>query len=46
MLKCATKYLTKAVDTEKDLDLVCKMMKKDKLYKIYKTNEDKVLEHL
>lgn len=36
---CDTKYLTKAVDTEKDLDLVCKMMKKDKLYEIYKTNK-------
>ena len=36
---CATKYLTKAVDTEKDLDLVCKMMKEDKLYEIYKTTK-------
>ena len=36
---CDTKYLTKAVDTEKDLDLVCKMMKEDKLYEIYKTTK-------
>ena len=33
---CETNYKTKAVDTEEDLALVCKMMKEDKLYKIYK----------
>lgn len=34
---CETKYRTKAVDTEEDLDLVCKIMKKDELYKLYKS---------
>ena len=34
---CNTKYLTKAVDTKEDLDLVCKMMKEDKLYENYKS---------
>ena len=34
---CNTKYLTKAVDTEEDFDLVCRMMKEDKLYKDYKS---------
>ena len=33
---CETNYKTKAVDTEEDLALVCKIMKKDKLYAEYK----------
>ena len=33
---CETNYKTKAVDTEEDLALVCKIMKKDKLYEEYK----------
>lgn len=33
---CETNYKTKAVDTEEDLALVCKIMKKDKLYEDYK----------
>jgi len=31
-----TKYITKAVDTKEDLDLVCEMMKKDELFNNYK----------
>ncbi len=30
-----TKYITKAVDTKEDLEKVCEMMRKDKLYKDY-----------
>ena len=33
---CNTRYITKAVDNEKDLDLVCEMMKEDKLHDQYK----------
>jgi len=33
---CETNYKTKAVDTKEDLDLVCEIMKEDKLYKDYK----------
>ena len=43
---CNTKYLTKAVDTEKDLDLVCKMMKKISYIRFIRQTKDKVLEHL
>ena len=35
---CETNYKTKAVDTEKDLDIVREMMKKDTLYNCYKLN--------
>ena len=35
---CETNYKTKAVDTEKDLDIVREMMKKDSLYNCYKLN--------
>lgn len=31
-----TKYITKAVDTKEDLEKVCKMMEKDKLFELYK----------
>jgi 3-deoxy-manno-octulosonate cytidylyltransferase (CMP-KDO synthetase) len=34
---CETKYKTKAVDTKEDLDLVCEIMKEDKLYENYKS---------
>ena len=33
---CETKYKTKAVDTKEDLDLVCEIMKDDKLFQDYK----------
>ena len=33
---CNTRYTTKAVDNEEDLDLVCEMMKEDKLHDQYK----------
>ena len=35
---CNTKYLTKAVDTKEDLDLVSDIMRNDKLYKDYKNH--------
>ena len=35
---CNTKYLTKAVDTKEDLDLVSNIMRHDKLYKDYKNH--------
>lgn len=35
---CHTNYETKAVDTKEDLDLVCNIMLKDKLYKDYKNH--------
>lgn len=35
---CETKYVTKAVDTKEDLELVRKMMIEDKLFKSYKIN--------
>ena len=35
---CNTNFLTKAVDTEEDLDLVSRMMKEDSLYQEYKTS--------
>ena len=33
---CKTNYKTKAVDTKEDLELVCEIMKKDKLFEVYK----------
>jgi len=30
-----TEYVTKAVDTKEDLDLVCEMMKEDELFECY-----------
>jgi len=33
---CNTRYTTKAVDNEEDLDLVCEMMKEDELYDQYR----------
>ena len=33
---CSTRYTTKAVDNEEDLDLVCEMMKEDELYDQYR----------
>ena len=33
---CKTNFKTKAVDTKEDLELVCEIMKKDKLFEVYK----------
>ena len=33
-----TEFVTKAVDTQEDIDIVINMMKSDKLYKSYSTN--------